>query len=111
MVEHMAARGLTAAGADRLVFEAPGDGPIRNATWRNRVWLPATKAAGLVGAGFDDLRGTTATVMVAAGVDIKTAQVQLPRALGRESTSIMRPSFTMTYRPSSSVDPPSQLVD
>ena len=77
LAEHMAARGLTAADADRLIFEAPNGGPLRYANWRNRVWLPATRAAGLEGTGFHDLRRATATAMVAGGVDIKTAQVRL----------------------------------
>ena len=51
--------------------------PLRYANWRSRVWLPATKAAGLEGTGFHDLRRATATAMVAGGVDIKTAQVRL----------------------------------
>jgi integrase len=77
LAAHMAERGLTAADGERLLFEAPGGGPLRYANWRNRVWLPAAKAAELEGAGFHDLRRATATVMVAAGVDIKTAQERL----------------------------------
>jgi hypothetical protein len=36
LAEHMAFRGLAMADADRLVFEAPGGGPLRYANWRNR---------------------------------------------------------------------------
>ena len=77
LAEHMTARGITAADGDRLLFEAPNGGPLRYANWRNRVWLPAVKVTGLEGAGFHDLRRATATAMVAAGVDIKTAQERL----------------------------------
>lgn len=94
LAEHMAARGLTAANGDRLLFEAPGGGPLHYANWRNRVWLPATKAAGLEGAGFHDLRRATATVMVAAGVDIKTAQVRLGHSDPRLTLAIYAQATT-----------------
>ncbi len=45
--------------------------------FRQRVWLPACKAAGLEGLGFHDLRRANATVLVAANVDLKTAQKRL----------------------------------
>jgi integrase len=98
LAEHMAARGLTAADTDRLIFEAPTGGPIRYANWRNRVWLPATKAAGLVGVGFHDLRRATATAMVAAGVDIKTAQVRLGHSDPRLTLAIYAQATTAADR-------------
>lgn len=48
--------------------------------WRQRVWLPACRAAGCEGAGFHDLRRANATGMVAEGVDVKTAQRRLGHA-------------------------------
>jgi integrase len=77
LASHMAARGLTGADTDRLLFEAPMGGPLRYSNWRNRVWLPAAREAGLAGAGFHDLRRASATALVAGGVDVKTAQVRL----------------------------------
>jgi integrase len=76
MAEHLAARGLTAADPERWVFEAPRGGPLRYSNWRRRVWLPAVKEAGCVGAGFHDLRRANATMMVANRVDVKTAQAR-----------------------------------
>jgi integrase len=45
--------------------------------WRRRVWAPATQRAGLAGANFHDLRRAAATLLVAEGVDLKTAQTRL----------------------------------
>jgi len=45
--------------------------------FRQRIWLPAVEAAGLAGANFHDLRRTNASIMVARGVDVKTAQRRL----------------------------------
>jgi integrase len=64
LAEHLAMRGLTAADAERLVFEAPQGGPLRYANWRRRVWLPAAVAAHFEGAGFHDLRRASATALV-----------------------------------------------
>ena len=77
LASHMAARGITGADTDRLLFEAPLGGPLRYSNWRSRVWLPATREAGLVGAGFHDLRRASATALVAGGVNVKTAQARL----------------------------------
>jgi integrase len=59
LAAHLASSRLTAADADRLVFTAPGGGPLDYSHWRRRVWLPAVEAAGLDGAGFHDLRRPT----------------------------------------------------
>jgi integrase len=77
LARHLAARGLTAADLDRLLFEAPRGGPLRYSNWLRRVWRPATVAAGCETAGFHDLRRANATAMVAGGVDVKTAQSRL----------------------------------
>ena len=74
---HLARVGRTSGDTDALVFAAPAGGPIRYANWRNRVWVPATKAAGLEGLGFHDLRRANATALVRLGVDVKTAQERL----------------------------------
>jgi len=70
-------RGITGADADELVFVSPDGGPLRYANWRNRVWVPACRQAGLDGLGFHDLRRAFATVLVLEGVDLKTAQSRL----------------------------------
>jgi len=70
-------RGLTAADADALVFVAPKGGPIRYDKWRRRVWIRACQQAGLAGLALHDLRRVNATVLVAEGVNLKTAQARL----------------------------------
>lgn len=81
LTEHLAGvlaqRDLSAADRSALVFVAPGGGPLNYHHWRTRTWLPATKAAGLTGLRFHDLRAMAATVLVAAGVDVKTAQTRM----------------------------------
>ncbi|GAC1603874.1 MAG: hypothetical protein NVS3B21_32760 [Acidimicrobiales bacterium] len=77
LVAHLRRRGLTAAQPDALVFVAPHGGPVRYDKWRRRVWLPACTASGVEGLGFHDLRRVNATVLVAEGVNIKTAQARL----------------------------------
>ena len=77
LAEHLDKRGLTGADTDALIFTAPDGGPIRYANWRNRVWVPACRAAGFPGLGFHDLRRTNATALVALGVNVKTAQERL----------------------------------
>jgi integrase len=86
--DHMAAVGLTPADRQALLFRSPGGGPLRYTNWLRRSWYPATIAAGVgrlvedgatgrhryVGLGFHDLRRASATSLVAAGVDVKTAQ-------------------------------------
>lgn len=36
---------------EELLFVAPSGGPVRATNFRNRVWAPAVKAAGLAGQG------------------------------------------------------------
>jgi integrase len=88
---HMEAAGLTADDREALLFTSPGGAPLRYTNWLRRRWYPATIAAGLgqmvedeatgrrhyVGLGFHDLRRASATSLVAAGVDVKTAQAVL----------------------------------
>ncbi|MGH7693091.1 MAG: tyrosine-type recombinase/integrase [Candidatus Dormibacteria bacterium] len=78
--DHLAARGLTGADPDAPVFTTVDGKPLHYSNWRQRVWLPATKAAGLPGLHFHDLKHTAGTAMVASGIDAKTAQVRLGHA-------------------------------
>lgn len=91
---HMAARGLTAADEEALIFPNGTGGPLSYSTWRRRVWVPAVIAAGYYYVeasdtarpgetikkptlGFHDLRRENATIMVRAKVDVKTGQKRL----------------------------------
>ncbi len=70
-------RGLTAANPGELVFLSREGKPLSYTNWRRRTWEPACRAASLPGLRFHDLRSMAATALVAAGVDIKTAQTRL----------------------------------
>lgn len=75
--EHLARRGLTGADGDAIVFVGPRGKPLDYSGWLHRQWQPACRTAGLEGLRFHDLRHANATGMVAAGVDVKTAQARL----------------------------------
>ena len=73
----LARRGLNAADRNALVFVSPTGASLRYSNWRRRVWLPATRAAGLEGLLFHDLRSNATTALIAEGVDVKVAQVRI----------------------------------
>ncbi len=64
---------------DALVFTAPQGGPLRYVNTRRRVWNPARARAGddLADVTPHDLRHTCASLMRAAGADVKAIQQQL----------------------------------
>ena len=74
---HLARMGLTGADAERLVFPAPSSNRWSYATYRRRIWQPATSKVGLDGVRFHDLRRTATTQLVLANVDLKTAGTRL----------------------------------
>jgi integrase len=68
-------RGLYAP--EQLVFASMRGAPLQPSNFRQRVWDPALRLAGLDGEGyrFHDLRHTCVSRLVAAGADIKLVQV------------------------------------
>lgn len=77
LAEHLALRGTTGATPEAFVFTSPTGGPLRYSNFRTLVWTPACRRAGLEGLQIHDLRRAAATAMVAAGVDVRTAQNRL----------------------------------
>ncbi len=67
---------FTAAGGDALVFTGGQGGPLRRSRFRARHWVPATRAAGLAGLRFHDLRHTFVALTIAAGADPKRVSVR-----------------------------------
>jgi integrase len=64
-------------GPDGLVFAVERGGPIRRSNFTRRVWIPATRAAGVEGLRFHDLRHTAATLAVAAGASTRELMVRM----------------------------------
>jgi integrase len=59
------------------VFPVERGGPIRRSNFTRRVWIPATRAAGVEGLRFHDLRHTAATLAVAAGASTRELMVRM----------------------------------
>jgi integrase len=68
---------LARTGApDEHVFTAPEGGTLRIVGFRNRIWRPATEAAGLAGLRIHDLRHTAVALWIAAGASPKEVAVR-----------------------------------
>jgi integrase len=80
--QHLAHRGRP--GPDALVFTAPDGGPLRASNFRQRVWIPAVRAAGLGGLHFHHLRHSAAALMIETGAHIET----IKRRLGHSSIRV-----------------------
>jgi integrase len=76
---------LTAANANSLVFANLSGGPMNYSAWRRTRWAQARAVAGVPGLRFHDLRSVAASAILAAGVDVKTAQ----RRLGLANVTLM----------------------
>jgi integrase len=61
---------------DDHVFTAPQGGTLRIVAFRNRIWRPATEAAGLTGLRIHDLRHTAVALWIAAGASPKEVAVR-----------------------------------
>ncbi len=72
----LARKKLSASNGSAFVFTSPQGGPLDYSRWRQRVWLPACKRAGVT-LRFHDLRSWAASALVLSGVDVKTAQARL----------------------------------
>ena len=67
----LADRLATQRSTNDLLWMAPEGGPIRVASWRQRFWLPAIRAAGLAPLRIHDLRHTAVSLWLSAGADVK----------------------------------------
>ena len=75
-------------GREDLVFTSPRGGPIRSHSFRARVWLPATEAAGLAAVTVHELRHTCVALLISQGVGAKAIQAQLGHEDVRTTLSI-----------------------
>src|SRR5207253_9790195 len=60
-----------------------GGGGLRVRLWRQRCWLPATKAAGLVGLRPHDMRHTAVAIWINAGANM----LEVSKRAGHTSVS------------------------
>ncbi len=77
------------SGRHGLLFVGPKGGPLRSANFGAKVWRPATRAVGLGGVHFHDLRGTAATLAAVSGA----TTAELMRRLGHAT-----PDVAMRYQ-------------
>jgi integrase len=75
LVAHLAGRAGSAQPVD-LVFPAPGGGLLSRTMFRQRFWLPATRAAGLDGVRVHDLRHSAVALWIEAGYSPKAIAVR-----------------------------------
>jgi integrase len=83
VVEELAARLAKVQG--ELVFPSPDGGLLSRTRFRQRVWLPATRAAGLNGVRVHDLRHTAVSLWIATGANPK----EVARRAGHTSVRIV----------------------
>jgi len=69
---------VTTTAPGGFLFPSPTGGVWTNSNFRARSrWMDATKAAGIEGTTIHDLRHTAASLLIAAGADVKAVQVIL----------------------------------
>jgi integrase len=78
-----------AAAADAYVFTSAANQPLEASNFRSRIWQPATRAVGVPGLRFHDLRHTAGTLAARTGATTK----ELMARLGHSS-----PSAAMVYQ-------------
>ena len=80
---------------EALAFTAPRGGPLRHTDTRQRVWNPGRDEAGsdLADVTPHDLRHTCASLMRAAGADVKAIQQQL----GHRNASVTMDTYTHLF--------------
>jgi integrase len=72
---HIEDTGRTGATPHEPLFVSPRGKVVRHSNFRDRIWRPAIKRAGLEGLKIHDLRKTAITNLLQAGIDPKTITV------------------------------------
>jgi integrase len=75
LAEHLST--YSQPGLDGLVFTSTEGGLLRRSNFNRRVWRPATRAVGLEGLRFHDLRHTSATLSIAAGASTRELMARM----------------------------------
>jgi integrase len=82
LAEHLAE--FAEPGPEGLVFPAPEGGYLRRSNFSRRWWQPATRATGVEGLRFHDLRHSAATLALAAGANTR----ELMERMGHSSPQV-----------------------
>jgi site-specific recombinase XerD len=72
IARYMKETNRSAVDADAPLFISQKGGRLVSSNFRNRIWQPAIKAAGLEGLQIKDMRKTAATNLLQSGADSKT---------------------------------------
>ena len=91
---HLAA--YSGSGRNGYVFTVATGEPIERSNFRRRVWLPATRAVGLPGLRFHDLRHTAGTLAARTGATTKEIMARLGHASPRAAMIYQPPRRTAT---------------
>jgi integrase len=75
LAEHLATS--SQPGPEGLVFTSAEGALLRRSNFQRRVWRPATRAVGLAGLRFHDLRHTSATLSIAAGASTRELMARM----------------------------------
>ena len=74
---------FSSTGADSYVFTSASGKPLERGNFRSRVWVPATRAVGLHGLRFHDLRHAAGTLAARTGATTKELMARLGHASPR----------------------------
>lgn len=75
-------------GPEALVFVGPDGGPLHGGNFRNRVWAPAVKRAGLEGLTFHGLRHSAAGFLIAVGAPDHVLQERMGHSSSRVTRDV-----------------------
>jgi integrase len=77
---------------DRLIFTSPKDTPLRHANFRQRVWLPALRSAGLPLIHFHDLRHSGNMLAAYAGAGLRELMERMGHSTTRAALTYLHDS-------------------
>jgi integrase len=106
LAEHLAT--YSQPGPDGLVFTSTEDALLRRSNFNRRVWRPATRAAGLAGLRFHDLRHTSATLSIAAGASTRELMARMGHS---SSAAALRYQHVMAGRDAAIAAALDQLIE
>jgi integrase len=106
LAEHLST--YSQPGLDGLVFTSTEGGLLRRSNFNRRVWRPATRAVGLEGLRFHDLRHTSATLSIAAGASTRELMARMGHS---SSAAALRYQHVMAGRDAAIAAALDELID